>query len=208
MTTKNQNMGRPLKMSNGRNIIFETLKFLPQDGSPIRFKDLRVIASKASMSSATLSKALFYLTTSDQVLKSEVPSNRGKGVTYQLVPDVTYFGVTGKPFNIISILTYFRKILLDHKEASKTSEDELKRFELQHSGALCGEVQIISYLLLCALKFYAEDDKNKKEGALESYTYLINGLIKEISKTLIDDIGMTNNTFLMCCKAVENMKVD
>lgn len=187
-------------MNNGRNIIFETLKFLPQDGSPIRFKDLRAIASKASMSSATLSKALFYLTTTDQVLKSEVPSNRGKGVTYQIV--------TKDKFNIISILQFFRKTLLEDKEASKLSEDELKRFELQHSRVLCGEVQVISYLLLSALKFYAEDDKYKKEVGLESYTYLINGLIKEISKTLIDDIGMTNNTFLMCCKTVENMKVD
>jgi hypothetical protein len=190
-------MGRPPKTSKGRNIIFEALQYLPEDGSPIRFKDLRV---KASMSSATLSKALFYLELTDQVIKSEVPSRRGKGVTYQKV--------TGDQFNIVSILQFLRKGVIEAKKEAETSEDDLRFFERQHYLALFSEISLITQIIFTALKFYADSDTNKKDAVLETYLYLINGLIKETSKALIDDIGMNNQTFGSCIKAFQNITVD
>lgn len=67
-----------------RDIIYEIFQSLPQDRSPIRFKDLR---KKVKMSSSTLTKGLVYLKEMGIIDKKQVHSARAIGIEYSISPD-------------------------------------------------------------------------------------------------------------------------
>ncbi|VVB91666.1 Uncharacterised protein [uncultured archaeon] len=185
--------GRPQKIKKGRNIIFEVFQSLPQDGSPIRFKDLR---EKVSMSSATLSKALFYLCSIGQVIKSRVHSQRGKGIEYQ---KAKYPLAPGILIGHEDIIKNSREWLIKNQNEKPETESIYDDFEFEHASVLCEGIGVIAGAIINALKSYADADKNKKDAVLETHLYLISGLIKEISKNFIDEpFGMSNFTYNMC----------
>lgn len=188
-------MGRPQK-TKGRNIIFEALQALPEDGKPIRFKDLR---TKVKMSSATLSKALFYLCSNGQVIKFQVHSQRGKGITYQKVPT--------NPASNENWNKNIRELLIKNKRIRTTSENILSDFEFFHAQQLCINVSTITQAIFNALKSYADSNKYNKDAVLETHLYVIKGLITELSKNMINDIGMSNFTYNICfrgCATLSN----
>ncbi len=186
---KNNKIGRPQKINKGRNIVFEVLQSLPQDGSPIRFKDLR---ERVDMSSATLSKALFYLCSIGEINKLRVPSQRGKGIVYQKAPD--------NPVSQVNWTENAREQLIQTK--NEKSEAILKDFEFIHASELCLQVSVITQAIFNSLKCYADSDRNKRDALLETHLYLINGLIKELSKKLVDEpLGMSDFTYNICFRA-------
>lgn len=71
-------------MRNQRDIVHEILESLPQDGTPVRAKDLE---KKAKMSSRSFYKALSYLEIIGAVEKKKVPSSRATGIEYSISPD-------------------------------------------------------------------------------------------------------------------------
>jgi hypothetical protein len=71
-------------MQNQRDILYELLELLPQDGAPIRAKDLE---KKSKMSTRSFYKALSYLETIDAIEKKKVPSTRATGIEYNISPD-------------------------------------------------------------------------------------------------------------------------
>ncbi len=187
--------GRPQKINKGRNIIFEVFQSLPQDGSPIRFKDLR---EKVSMSSATLSKALFYLCSIGQVVKYQVHSQRGKGIVYQkakypLAPD-----------SLISheyLIKNSREWLIKVQNKKPETESIYDDFEFRHASVVCKRIGVIAGAIVNALLCYAAANKNKKDAVLETHLYLISGLIKEICRNFIDEpFGMSYPTYSICSR--------
>lgn len=199
--TKNNKGGRPLK-TKGRNIMTETFKALPEDGSPIRFKELR---KKVHMSSATLSKTLFYLCLIGQVKKFRVPSQKGKGIVYLRAPknrfDRTIFGS-----RIDESIKGAREKLISIKAKNENPLNILGDFEYLHAWNLCFQVGKIASIVFDALKFYADSNKNQKDAALEAYLYAINGMITKLLKEMVDEpLGMSDFTYGICHRASEQL---
>jgi hypothetical protein len=199
---KKNKAGRPLKISNGRNIIFEAFQALPEDGSPIRFKDLR---KNVNMSSATLSKALFYLCLIGRVKKFRVPSQKGKGIVYLRAPknkfDGTIFGS-----RIDESVKGARERLIGIKTKNENPGTILGDFEYIHAWDLCFHVGTIASIIIDSLKYYADSNKNQKDAALEGYLFTINGMIKELLTELIDEpLGMSDFTYGICHRSCEQL---
>ncbi len=71
-------------MQNQRDILYELLELFPQNGTPIRAKDLE---KKVKMSSRSFYKSLYYLETIGIIEKKKVPSTRAVGIEYNISPD-------------------------------------------------------------------------------------------------------------------------
>lgn len=190
--TKNK-MGRPHKYNNRRNIIFEVLQSLPQDGSPIRFKDLRV---QVKMSSATLSKALFYLCTIGVISKHDVPSHRGKGVEYQRA-SWNIFG------DMEYQIKYVRENLIKQK-ADNEKPDIVSGYEFTQVIQLCYYLGYLNTIIIHALKHYADAENSQKDALLETHLYAINGMITKLLTKLVNEpLGMSDFTYIVSSRACE-----
>lgn len=100
-------------MRNQRDIIYEILESLPQDGEPIRFNDLR---KKVKMSSATLTAGLLCLKEIGIINRKQVHSTRAIGIEYSISPDFgmidLYRSIEDKHKNIDQITHITNKLIL------------------------------------------------------------------------------------------------
>lgn len=132
-------------MQNQRDIIYEILESLPQDGTPIRYKDLR---KKVKMSSATLTKGLSDLKEIGIVDRRQVYSTRAIGIEYSISPDFGLIGLyrdmEGKCKNLDQITCIADKLILELFKHYDNAEESKK--EIMFSAYLS---IIIRFLKLC-----------------------------------------------------------
>lgn len=132
-------------MRNERNILYEILESLPQDGGPIRFNDLR---KKVKMSSKTLTEGLLCLKEIGIINRKQVHSTRAIGIEYSISPDFgmidLYRCIEDKHKNIDQITLVADKLILELFTVYDESEENQKEVIFDAYLSI-----IIRFLKLC-----------------------------------------------------------
>lgn len=126
-----------------RDTVCEILRSLPQDGTPIRFSDLR---KKVKMSSATLSKGLCLLSEMGLVIRKRVHSEKGIGIEYSMDFGLVdfYSNIENKCKSLDLIRSITDKLVLDLFKHYDDAEEDQK--EIIFDGHLS---VITRFLRLC-----------------------------------------------------------
>lgn len=132
-------------MRNQRDIIYEILESLPQDGGPIRFGELR---KKVKMSSATLTEGLVCLKEIGIINRKQVHSTRAIGIEYSISTDFgmidLYRSIEDKRKNIDQITHITNKLILELFTVHDESEENQKEVIFDAHLSI-----IIRFLKLC-----------------------------------------------------------